>query len=215
MTTTPRPSRRPLLLLASTAVLAVAGVVLLTGPPGHKPPVAAAVPQASTRPSPAELDPPSGSRSTATAPSARPTTRLPAARASALPPRGEGPAGDQAIQRSLEAAWPADLPAADEQELLRAGRALLRADATGRGRARWPTVFPGAGQTSARAFGTAGFRIQAAIARRDGAGGPGRAVVHLVWAGIDNGGTHLEGRITDWHFTRTRKGAPWAPTPNS
>ncbi|GAA3785668.1 hypothetical protein GCM10022206_26950 [Streptomyces chiangmaiensis] len=125
-------------------------------------------------------------------------------------------AGDRAIQRSLEAAWPADLPAADERELLTAGRALLRADATGIGRAKWPTVFPDSGQEVAPAFATARFRIQAAIARRDGS--PHKAVVHLVWAGMDRGGTFTDLRITDWRFIRTtsKKGAAtWTPQPRT
>ncbi|WP_369362604.1 hypothetical protein AB5L52_03575 [Streptomyces sp. CG4] len=97
---------------------------------------------------------------------------------SALPPHGEGAAGDRAIQQALEAAWPADLDARDERQLLAAGRELLCADATGIGRAKWPRVFPDAGQHLTPAFATARFRIQAAIARRDGA--VGQAVVHLV-----------------------------------
>ncbi|WP_234381279.1 hypothetical protein [Streptomyces sp. NRRL F-5122] len=124
-------------------------------------------------------------------------------------------AGDKAVQRNLETAWPADLPAADERELLSAGRALLRADATGLGRARWPAVFPDTGQAVAPAFATAGFRIQAAIARRDGS--PNKAVVHLVWAGTDRGGTFTDLRIADWHFTRTAKkgAATWTPLPRT
>jgi hypothetical protein len=121
----------------------------------------------------------------------------PSAVESALPPHGEGVAGDRAIQRNLEAAWPADLPAADERELLTAGRSLLRADATGVGRARWPDVFGDSGQAVTPAFATARFRIQAAIARRDYS--PDKALVHLVWAGTDRGGTFTDLRITDWH----------------
>ncbi|MFI6662285.1 hypothetical protein ACIBL8_43015 [Streptomyces sp. NPDC050523] len=135
---------------------------------------------------------------------------------SALPPHGEGVAGDQVIQRSLQAAWPADLPAADQRELLVAGRALLRADATGIGRAKWPTVFRGPDRALAPAFAPARFRIQAAIARR--AGDPTKAVAHLVWAGTDRGGTFTAGRITDWYFTRTtsKKGAStWTPQPRT
>ncbi|MFJ8158473.1 hypothetical protein [Streptomyces sp. NPDC094468] len=123
-------------------------------------------------------------------------------------------AGDAGVQRSLEEAWPADLPAADARQLLAAGRALLRADATGVGRAAWPEVFPASGRPVVPAFATARFRIQAAIARRDGS--PAKAVVHLVWAGTDRGGTFTDLRITDWHFTRTapRKGAGiWTPQP--
>ncbi|MFF7358320.1 hypothetical protein ACFZA1_37690 [Streptomyces filipinensis] len=119
------------------------------------------------------------------------------------------------IQQSLETAWPADLPATDDRELLAAGRALLRADATGAGRAKWPDIFPDSDQVTP-AFATARFRIQAAIARR--AGSPDKAVVHLVWAGIDRGGTFTDLRITDWHFTRTtsKKGAAtWTPQPRT
>jgi hypothetical protein len=99
--------------------------------------------------------------------------------------------------------------------LLTAGRALRRADATGIGPAKWPEVFPDSGQAVAPAFATARFRIQAAIARRDG--GPDEAVVHLVWAGMDRGGTFTDLRITDWHFTRTiKKGAAtWTPQPHT
>ncbi|MFJ9544385.1 hypothetical protein ACIRPX_45285 [Streptomyces sp. NPDC101225] len=125
-------------------------------------------------------------------------------------------AGDRAIQQSLQAAWPADLSSADQRTLLTAGRALLRADATGIGREKWPAVFPDSGQAVAPAFATARFRIQAAIARRSS--GPTKAVVHLVWAGTDRGGTFTDNRITDWHFTRTvtKKGAfIWTPYPRS
>ena len=125
-------------------------------------------------------------------------------------------AADPAIQRNLEAAWPADLPADDERELLAAGRALLRADATGIGRATWPQVFPDAGrQAVVPAFATARFRIQAAIARRDTR--PEAAVVHLVWAGMDHGGTFTDLRITDLRFTRTtEKGkTTWTPQPRN
>ncbi|WP_435260383.1 hypothetical protein [Streptomyces sp. 1222.5] len=77
-------------------------------------------------------------------------------------------------------------------------------------------VFPASRQGLAPAFATARFRIQAAIAHRDGS--PDKAVVHLVWAGTDRGGTFTDGRITDWHFTRTNtlKGAStWTPQPRT
>ncbi|MEU6511011.1 hypothetical protein [Streptomyces sp. NPDC046942] len=119
----------------------------------------------------------------------------------ALPPHGEGVAGDRAIQQALETAWPADLDTRDDRELLTAGRQLLRADATGIGRTQWPAYFRDTDQAIAPAFASTRFRIQAAIARRDGS--PDRAVVHLVWAGCDRGGTCTDNRITDLHFTRT------------
>ncbi|WP_258311422.1 hypothetical protein [Streptomyces sp. NWU49] len=137
-------------------------------------------------------------------------------RAPLLPPHGEGVAGDRAIQDALQVAWPADLAADDERTLLTAGRDLLRADATGIGRAKWPGLFGQEGQAIAPAYATAGFRIQAAIARR--AEGNDRAVVHLVWAGTDRGGTFTDGRITDLYFTRDSKkeaASSWTPQPRT
>ncbi|MFJ1839816.1 hypothetical protein ACIOJ9_38905 [Streptomyces sp. NPDC088175] len=209
-------SRSPRTLLAVTAVLAVAGAVLLVLP--HGGPVGTSAPSA--RPetaAPAVLLAPPSPSAGAAQPDARETgdpTRSGAA--SELSPRGEGPVGDAAVQEVLEASWPRDLPAGDERQLLAAGRGLLRADATGAGRAKWPGVFPDSGQVVAPAFGSGRFRVQAAIARRDGA--VGRAVVHLVWAGADRGGTFADGRVTDWYFIRTvsRKGAStWIPQPRT
>ncbi|TLS45765.1 hypothetical protein FE633_13465 [Streptomyces montanus] len=208
MTTTPRTPR---LLLISAVVLAVAGVVLLSLPHDQEVPVSATPPSAtaSTHPSPAASSPSDHKPTDSTPPGQ-------AALESVLPPHGEGAAGDQAIQKALEAAWPADLPAGDERQLLTAGRALLRADATGIGRANWPALFPSRKQAVAPAFATSRFRIQAAIARRDRSSA--KAVVHLVWAGADRGGTYTDGRITDLHFTRTTSnkdgGAAWTPQPH-
>ncbi|MER5913019.1 hypothetical protein ABT124_21585 [Streptomyces sp. NPDC001982] len=212
MTTAPRSPR---LLLLSTIILAVAGLTLLGMSHGQEPPAPAAAPTATTDSPSAAALPPSGNPTASTAATATPSASTPSAVESALPPHGEGSAGDKAIQRNLETAWPADLPATDERELLTAGRALLRADATGIGRAKWPEVFPDSGQAVAPAFATARFRIQAAIARRDTS--PNKAVVHLVWAGMDRGGTFTDLRITDWHFTRTiKKGAAtWTPQPRT
>lgn len=214
MTTIPRSPR---LLMLSTALLAVVGVALLGMPHGQQPPApTASLPaHATTDPSPAAPTPTTDAPAVGT-PASTPAASTPAAGASALPPHGEGTAGDAAIQKALEAAWPPDLPSGDARELLAAGRDLLRADATGIGRAHWPAVFPASRQGLAPAFATGRFRIQAAIARRDGS--PDKAVVHLVWAGTDRGGTFTDGRITDWHFTRTNtlKGAStWTPQPRT
>ncbi|WP_432198324.1 hypothetical protein [Streptomyces sp. bgisy027] len=67
----------------------------------------------------------------------------------------------------------------------------------------------------APAFAVARFRIQAAIARRDGS--PDKAVVHLVWAGQDRGGTYTDLRITDLSFTRiiTKGAVTWIPQPRT
>jgi hypothetical protein len=209
---TTSPARSPRLLLVATMVLTLAGVVLLMLPqqsntaPGTPPPAAArAVPSSpSTGEDPAASGPGPSKTTTAT-----PTE-------SALPPHGEGVAGDRAIQQALDAAWPADLAAEDERQLRADGRELLCADATGIGRAKWPAFFGDPDQAIAPAFATARFRIQAVIARRDGA--DDQAVVHLVWAGTNRGGTYTDGRITDLHFTRTTSkdgGAAWTPQPRT
>jgi hypothetical protein len=208
--TTP-PPRSPRLLLIATVLLACAGTLLLALPydprsPAARPQAAAHRGRPPTSAIPARHPPPAG-RAAGTAPAGPPAPSPPVA---VLPPHGDGTAGDRAIQDALEAAWPADLPAADERELLTAGRALLRADATGIGRTKWPDAFPDSGRAVAPAFATARFRIQAAIARRDGI--PNKAVVHLVWAGMDRGGTFTDLRVTDLHFTRTRSrkgGSAW------
>lgn len=210
-------ARSPRLLLLSTAVLAVVGVTLLGMPHEQQAPAPTAAPTAHTfaYPSPAAATPTTDEPTFGTPPPT-PTASPSAAVGSPLPPHGEGVAGERAVQRNLEAAWPADLPSGDERDLLTAGRHLLRADATGIGRAKWPQVFPDSGKAVAPAFATARFRIQAAIARGDGS--PDKAVVHLVWAGMDRGGTFTDLRITDWHFTRTttKKGAAtWIPQPRT
>jgi hypothetical protein len=214
VTTTPRTPR---LLVLSTVILAVAGVALLGMPHGQEPPAPAVAPtvHATTSPSSAAAAPPTDRPAADRATTMAPPAATPSAVESALAPHGEGVVGDGAVQRNLVAAWPADLPASDERELLTAGRAQRRADAPGHGRPPWPDVFPESERSLAPAFATARFRIQAAIARRDGS--PDKAVVHLVWAGMDRGGTFTDLRITDWHFTRTiKKGAvTWTPQPRT
>ncbi|SHH34415.1 hypothetical protein [Streptomyces sp. 3214.6] len=215
------PARSPRLLLIATVVLVVAGVVLLTVPYASSAPAVSAPPRATAPTAHPTAHPTATAPGSRTAQASSPASvtasdsSTQSARASALAPHGEGVAGDAAIQKSLEDAWPADLAAADEHKLLAAGRGLLRADATGVGRAKWPAIFGDPGQAIAPAFATARFRVQAAVARRDGS--PDKAVVHLVWAGADRGGTYTDRRITDWHFTRTStKGAStWTPQPRT
>lgn len=209
MTTLPRSPR---LLMLSTILLAGVGIALLSLPQGQGTLVPATL--STANPSAAvRTSGPGRVLDGTTAPSAAAAT--PTEFPSAPPPHGDGPAGDQAVQQSLEASWPADLPAADEHVLIAAGRALLRADATGIGRAKWSDVFGDARQELAPAFAIARFRIQAAIARQDG--GPNTAVVHLVWAGQDRGGTYTDLRITDLAFTRIiKKGVvTWTPQPRT
>ncbi|WP_455362576.1 hypothetical protein [Streptomyces sp. SYSU K21746] len=216
--TTPSP-RSPRLLLIATLVLAVAGVVLLALPPRPSASASPTPPPGAASAARASDSLASGHRAASRAPTSDTSAATPtkSAIASALPPHGEGVAGDRFIQQALEAAWPADLAAEDERHLRAVGRELLRADATGIGRETWPTVFGDRDQAVAPAFATARFRVQAIIARRDGAAD--RAVVHLVWAGTDRGGTYTDGRITDLHFTRTtskKEGEPtWTPQPRT
>ncbi|MEU5324154.1 hypothetical protein AB0G67_46660 [Streptomyces sp. NPDC021056] len=207
-------------------VLAVGGVALLAAPPAPtspsstptttptSTPTPTAAPYVTTGPSTAVSEPAVNNQTTDAAPSIPLAVSPSPFGHSALAPHGEGVAGDGAVQQSLEAAWPADLPAADERELLAAGRALLRADATGVGRETWPQVFPRSAAV-APAFALARFRNQAAIARREGRAEG--AVVHLVWAGMDRGGTFTDLRVTDWHFTRTVKegASAWIPQPRT
>ncbi|MCW8101671.1 hypothetical protein [Streptomyces tauricus] len=213
MTTLPRSPR---LLLVSSLALAALGVALLGLPHGPQPPHPKPSSAATSDPPSASPAPTDGKATVGRAPATTPTGSAPQVRGSALPLHGESVTGDRAVQRSLEKAWPADLPVQDERELLAPGRELLRADATGVGRSRWPHVFPVRSSGAvAPAFATAHFRIQAAIARSHGS--RDRAVVHLVWAGTDRGGTFTDLRITDWYFTRTmQKGAStWTPLPQT
>ncbi|MFD7379258.1 hypothetical protein [Streptomyces mirabilis] len=205
--------RSPRMLVIATVLLVVCGLGLLAVPEARGPSGSPKAP-GSSAPVPRSLAASAAKGSAANdvlAPAHAASNPTGGAAVSALPPHGEGVAGDRAIQGALEAAWPADLPPGDARQLLAMGRSLLRADATGAGRGRWSTVFTAEVRALAPAF--ARFRIQAAIARR--AGGGGQAVVHLVWAGADRGGTYTDGRITDWRFTHTtRKGSPtWTPLP--
>lgn len=213
MSTPTRTARTPWILLLTSLLLAAGGCVLLSTPnsePSSTPRTAAhpappyAAPHADA-PRPHASQPPDPSPVTAS------SSPPPTAQASEPPPHGEGPAGDTAIQQLLETSWHPDLPDGQARQLLKAGRSLLRADATGIGRSAWPTVFDRHEQAQvAPAF--ARFRIQAAIARKDGAQ-RGRAVVHLVWAAADRGGTYTDGRVSDLYFTSTTtKGATtWTP----
>ncbi|WP_406368381.1 hypothetical protein OG788_46350 [Streptomyces sp. NBC_00647] len=207
---TPTSPRSRRLLIIATVLLTLTGLFILLLPPNSPRPTAASPrPPATVSPLPSGSDPAKDD----TFGAARPT-KPSSANASALPAHGEGVAGDRAIQQALDKAWPADLSPTDERQLCTQGRSLLRADATGIGRAHWPHIFDDLDQALAPAFASARFRVQAVIARRNGA--TGRAVVHLVWAGADRGGTFTDGRITDWYFTRTlsKKGAStWNPQP--
>ncbi|WP_405634337.1 hypothetical protein OHB53_09245 [Streptomyces sp. NBC_00056] len=121
-------------------------------------------------------------------------------------------AGDRAIQQLLERSWPADLPDEEETILRAMGRKVLLADVTGLGRGQFPAAFPHrAGRAGVVAPAFTRIRIQAVIARQGSRAG--RAVVHLVWAGADRGGTYTDGRVTDIVFHHARGDATWTPLP--
>ncbi|MFF0698485.1 hypothetical protein ACFYU4_38355 [Streptomyces tendae] len=163
--TTPA-SRSPRLLLTTTLILAAVGAAMLTWPDQSglreaSAPARQAVTFPKGHPSPSSSSAQPAARNTPENAEASPSGPAPSPLASvwALPPHGEGTAGDRAIQQTLDTAWPADLDAVDERQLLTAGRALVRADATGVGRDRWPGYF-GAGQEVAPpAFAPARFRV--------------------------------------------------------
>jgi hypothetical protein len=179
-------------LLAAGVLLAVFGVILLREP----------APQTSPAPRPPAVTssgvPHDGAPAHAgTAEQTRtPATGAPAGRPGALPAPGEGPRGDPAIQQVLRAAVPDDLPPKTARVLAQLGRTVLVAETTGRGRHWWPAYFPP--HQPVRAYTR--VRVQAAAARADG---PGRAVVHLVWAGADPAGTYRDGRPATFRLQHT------------
>lgn len=205
----------PWLLLALTAALtAVAAVLLLPvvradGAARPKQATRPAVTDGSSAEAPGGRRAPADLRSSVLPARTAPTTK--GARAVELPPRGEGRAGDRPIQELLERSWPADLPKRQASDLVAVGRAVLIADVTGVGRDRFPTAFPTRDEPLiAPAFSR--VRIQAAVARKDTTA-KGQAVVHLVWAGADRGGTYTDGRLADLTFRHSQGDTAWEPLP--
>ncbi|GHA47926.1 hypothetical protein GCM10010329_82940 [Streptomyces spiroverticillatus] len=201
-----RRTRSPLALLAAGLALVLLGVALLYEPEPstpEQPPVTRSARTAPQRP----LH--TADRTLVRAPQPEPTRSL-VTGPGELPAPGEGPRADPAIQRVLRAAVPDDLPAPVARQVEALGRAVLVADVTGRGRPLWPAYFP-PGQP-VRAFTR--MRVQATAAQADGTN---RAVVHLVWAGADPGGTYRDGRPHTLRFQHTNKptlqGVPWTPVP--
>ena len=96
MTTAPRSPR---LLVLSAVVLAAAGIALLGMPHGHEPPAPAS--RATTDPASAAAVTPARQPIADTAPSTMPTASTPSVPESALPPHGEGVAGDPAVHEAF------------------------------------------------------------------------------------------------------------------
>jgi hypothetical protein len=210
VTTSPPTRVSGRVLVSAALVLAAAGCALVAfavqgGATATPAPAATASgpasPQARTAsPSPTQVTP-ARQRPIAETPSAT-AAATPVSRASELPPQDSGPIADPIVQRALDQALPANLPAATAKHLVSLGRAVWTAEVTGTGRQQWPHYFTGAGPSS----GYTRFRIQAATARRDSSS---RAVVHLVWAAADPSGTFLDGRTATVHFTA--EGDAWTP----
>ncbi|MGW6317577.1 hypothetical protein [Streptomyces sp. NPDC055099] len=199
------------LLLACTLALSSCGYLLWGGetvPPHAK----AEGPQPGSRAqrTPGAHPTPHALTSTENARPLAPNSTPPRAHTPIPPPPGDGRAADRQIQNLIEEAWPADLPVTQERQLRQDGALLLRADATGEGRERFPQVF-GDRPTQQVAPAFSRLRIQAAIARKDQQ--TGRAVVHLVWAAVDRGGTYADGRVSDLTFHRPKGHGPWTALP--
>ncbi|MFI5808718.1 hypothetical protein [Streptomyces sp. NPDC051561] len=193
--------RSPLVLLAAGVLLAVLGVFLLAEPappqPVPRPPaVLSPTPRGPEDGATARLGPARSGLGPAQQSAADPVPDAPAGRPNALPVSGEGPRGDPAIQKAVRAAVPDDLPPDTGQVLAQLGKAVQIAETTGQGRHLWPAYFPP--DQPVRAYTR--VRIQASAARADG---PGRALVHLVWAGADPAGTYRDGRPATLRFQHT------------
>ncbi|MFI8280740.1 hypothetical protein ACIGBH_38805 [Streptomyces sp. NPDC085929] len=108
-----------------------------------------------------------------------------------MPHPGAGEGADRFVQQAMDEASRRDLGPADEELLLRQGRAVWLEET-----ADYTQV-----------------RIQAATARGDtnptatAGAQPERAVVRLVWAGADPAGTLLDGRTAAVHFTQNGDGS--------
>ncbi|WSU86947.1 hypothetical protein OG215_41315 (plasmid) [Streptomyces globisporus] len=209
-------TRSPAALIIATVLLAATGMVLIgigapssptaVGSPGPEDPGTPAVRASHHLPgsagqSAAAVPPNSASASPAApSPSESPTGRQ------NLPPSMSGPRADPVVQRALDDAMPADLPADVAHEVAELGVEVWLAEVTGRGRDRWPDYFSDHG---ARTAVYTQVRVQAAIGRKDPAG-PG-AVVHLVWAGAGPAGTFMDGRTATVRFIRDERSGTWTP----
>lgn len=210
-------SRAPVALVGATLLLTLCGVVLvgigISGTRDHAAQhgvreAAPSVPVTSTpQPEPsrrsASAQPPASAPPSAAAPPAAGAGGN--SRSQNLPPTMSGPGADAAVQRALDAAVPADLPAGVAEDVADLGREVWLAEVTGDGRGRWPGYFAAHARTALYTR----VRVQAAIGRQNPEG-PG-AVVHLVWAGAGPAGTFMDGRSATVHFIRKGETGTWTP----
>ncbi|MBY8889125.1 hypothetical protein K7472_30410, partial [Streptomyces sp. PTM05] len=202
-----------LALAGASVLLAITGIATITEAlrapvapvPATRP--AAATARVPPQPSPSSIPHtvPSGS-STVPQPTVSAAAAAAASGSSSGPGRtllDDGPAGDPAIQRVLEASSPRNLPTRLEQQLTALARAVWLAQTTGTGRSTWPAYFQGADTHWLYTH----VRIQAAIAR---ATAPRQAEVHLVWTGTDPTGTEHDDQPATLHFQELS--GYWQPT---
>ncbi|MFF4344721.1 hypothetical protein ACFY00_32975 [Kitasatospora sp. NPDC001540] len=112
---------------------------------------------------------------------------------------------DSYLQQVLEQTQPADLPPAQEQQLVALASQVLLADLTGQGRSAFASYFGGQAATAP----WSDVRVQAAIARRHQGGGDVDA--HLVYAGTDPHGQAQERQTITIMLTQSAGGADWLP----
>ncbi|GJF30265.1 hypothetical protein KNE206_29650 [Kitasatospora sp. NE20-6] len=207
MTNRPAPRSARLPFIASASLLALAATLLLL--PNGQPRGQAALPVAlSAQPTA------STSVQTVPAPAAqasRATSPTPAARsASPNAPRTTpadllaGDMPDSYLQQVLEQTQPADLPAAQEKQLVALANQVLLADLTGQGRPAFPSYFGGQAATTAWSH----VRVQAGIARRHASSS--QVDAHLVYAGTDPGGRAQERQTMTIVLAQASDGS-WQP----
>jgi hypothetical protein len=113
---------------------------------------------------------------------------------------------DSYLQQVLEQTQPADLPAAQEKQLVALADQVLLADLTGQGRSAFPSYFGGQAATTAWSH----VRIQAGIARRH-PGSSSQVDAHLVYAGTDPGGRAQDRQTITIVLAQASGASNWQP----
>jgi hypothetical protein len=207
----PRSARLPFIAAASLLVLAGGLLLLPIGSPTAQHPAAASARPATSSARTALPGPAPGT------PTARPSSPAPttsASRPAAAPsaPRTApadllaGDMPDSYLQQILEQTQPADLPPAQERQLVALADQVLLADLTGQGRSAFPSYFGGQAATAPWTH----VRIQAGIARRHT--GTGNEVdAHLVYAGTDPRGQAQDRQPITIVLAQAAGGTGWQP----
>ncbi|MEV8099119.1 hypothetical protein [Kitasatospora sp. NPDC085879] len=207
MTNRPAPRSARFPFIASASLLALAATLLLL--PSGQTQGRAALPVApSMQPAAGP-----GAQSVPVVQASRATSSTPAARsASPSAPRTApadllaGDMPDGYLQQVLEQTQPADLPAAQEKQLVAMADQVLLADLTGQGRSAFPAYFGGRAATATWSH----VRVQAGIARRH-TGSNSQIDAHLVYAGTDPGGRAQERQTITIMLAQASGGSNWQP----